>query len=310
MQKESNGIGLAKLAMLGLVAGSSSLIVGCFDSTSSSDDTPAAGASSSVASSSTTNTGNVNIGDAKTPEEFKKICTDLGMELKEVTCSGQATCAGAYWNLDDTVNTTLEAAATNACNGIQCLPGSEMSSMELSSTTENNVELTENQKKVLAATSETEFKTLCNDISGTISSVECNGNSTCAGIIWNEGEKNASLSSCQGTNSCAGTQCVEGNDISSETQLSSSTLELSSETQMVSSEAVVDKALAKKMALEATSLEVFEKACDSVDAEITTHATCSGYNSCAGVYFNVAEGSASEVTCQGHASCKGSSCKI
>lgn len=296
MQKESNGIGLAKLAMLGLVAGSSSFMVGCFDSTSSTDETNVAGANSSVDSSSA-----ISISDAKTPEEFKKLCTEAGREINQVGCNGQATCAGAYWDLDKNLNTVNKGEGTNSCNGIQCLQGSEMSSMESSSSGENNVELTENQKKVLAATSESEFKTLCKDISGTVSSVECNGHSTCAGIFWNEGEKNASLSSCQGTNSCAGTQCVE---------VLTSTNSISSETQVVSSETVVDKALAKKMALEATSLEAFKKACDSVDAEITTHATCSGYNSCAGVYFNVAEGSASEVTCQGHASCKGSSCKI
>lgn len=292
MQDKKNGMGLAKLAMLGLVAGGSSMVVGCFDSTSSSDDVKSSTESSSA-------TGELKVGDATSPEQFKELCLEEGGTINETTCTGQAKCAGAYWNSDSDENTYLEAAGTNSCNGIQCLPGAEMSSMETSSSTEvdENANATESQKKVLAATTQEEFKTLCEEISGAVNTVECKGQATCAGIVWSESEKSASLSSCQGTNTCAGTQCIEGTTMSSDMEMSSAA-------------EVTDKEAAKKMALEATTPEAFMKACESAGVEVVANPTCSGYNSCKGVYFNEAEGSASEVVCQGHASCKGSSCSL
>jgi len=145
------------------------------------------------------------------------------------------------------------------------------------------------------------FKEACVEEGGTVHETTCDGQATCAGTFLDGETGEVVETTCAGKNSCAGIQCLPGDATSSSSDGASSGAMSSSD--MMSSSADPNAAI-----LRATSAEEFTSACESAGKSVTENSTCAGHNSCAGLYFNSAEGSVSEVTCSGKSSCAGLKC--
>lgn len=156
---------------------------------------------------------------------FKDSCMTAGGEVYQTAgCNGTAKCKGSYLNLDDGMKSYNECAGKNACRGIQCLepnsmgPASSatktssssmmsssiMSSMAMSS---SGAQVQVTKSTIMASTSLQSFQNNCTTAGGQVSSQECSGKNSCAGLYFHTSDNKVSESVCQSHNTCAGSKC-------------------------------------------------------------------------------------------------------
>jgi hypothetical protein len=144
------------------------------------------------------------------------------------------------------------------------------------------------------------FKESCLEEGGKIHETTCDGTSQCAGTYLDGESGEVITTTCAGTNSCAGIQCItddshgESGDSSQENPSSEASTTDSEQTAAI---------------FKASSAEEFRSECEKMGKSVQANTTCAGYNSCAGIYFDSAKGTVSDVSCAGHATCAGLKCE-